>query len=74
MNNQFLKDCVSGRAYCQSILCNFTGNLNTDETISLKLTARVWNSTLVEVITSSSDLEMVIILMRMFIFVGFCRF
>ena len=46
----FLQDCETGRAYCQSIICNFTGNLNKDEFISLKFYARVWNWTLNEVL------------------------
>ncbi len=42
-------DCFSGNAFCQKIVCNFYGDLNKGETISLKFTARVWNATLVEV-------------------------
>jgi uncharacterized alpha/beta hydrolase family protein len=37
-----------GNAYCRKISCHFYGNLNKDETISLKFTARVWNATLIE--------------------------
>jgi hypothetical protein len=41
-------DCFLGNAFCHKIICNFYGNLNKGETISLKFTARVWNATLVE--------------------------
>lgn len=42
------KDCFTNTAYCYKINCSFTGQFSKDESISLKLTARLWNSTLVE--------------------------
>ena len=42
-------DCFSDTAYCHRINCSFYGDFNKDDTISLKFTARLWNSTLVEV-------------------------
>ncbi|RNA43640.1 integrin alpha-PS1 isoform X2 [Brachionus plicatilis] len=41
-------DCFSNTAYCHKINCSFSGEFSNDETISLKLTARLWNTTLVE--------------------------
>jgi hypothetical protein len=43
-------DCFSQTALCHRITCHFYGDFNKYESISLKFTARLWNSTLVEVI------------------------
>lgn len=52
------QDCFSDTAYCHKINCSFFGDFSKDESIALKFTARLWNSTLVE---DFADFEKVLI-------------